>query len=152
MRTKVLRTALLMTGILLLTATFVGARSLDEIISSGTIKVGVNPNYPPIALYNDKNQLDGFDVDVANKIAQLLGVKLELVVVGPNDRIPFLTSGKIDCCMGALTRTVERAKLIDFTVPVHTETFGVLTVQGKVIKQYIAQTCPEDQTQGQIKI
>jgi len=122
--------------VLLLTPTFVSARTLDEIISSGVIRVGVNPNYPPAALYDDKNQLDGFDVDIAKKIAQMLGVRLELVVVGPNDRIPFVTSGKIDFSMGFLTRTVERAKLIDFTVPLHTEALGVLTTADKPFKKW----------------
>ena len=127
---------LALVAVLFLTPTFVGARSLDEIISSGTIRVGVNPNYPPAALYNDQNQLDGFDVDIAKKIAEVLGVKLELAVVGPNDRVPFVTSGKIDFCMGFLTRTVSRAKLIDFTVPLHTEALGVLTTVGKPFKKW----------------
>jgi len=111
------------------------ARTLDQIISDGTIRVGVNPNYPPTALYNDKNQLVGFEVDIANKLADMLGVKVDYVTVTPNARIPFVTSGKIDVVMGAMTRTVDRAKLIDFTVPINTEGFGVLTTEGQSYKK-----------------
>lgn len=112
------------------------ARTLDEIIKSGTIKVGVNPTLPPLGKFDDKNQIVGFDVDYANEIAKILGVKLEVVQVGSPDRIPFVASGKIDFVMGAMTRNPERAKVIDFTLPVHTEVFGVLTTEAKPFKDW----------------
>ena len=107
------------------------ARTLDEIVKSGTIKVGVNPTLPPLGKFDEKNEIVGFDVDFAAEIAKMLGVKLEIVQVGSPDRIPFVAAGKIDFVMGAMTRNPERAKVIDFTVPVHTEVFGVLTTEGK---------------------
>lgn len=107
------------------------ARSLDEVLSSGVIRVGVNPTLPPLGTYNDQNEIAGFDVDFATEIANMLGVELEVVQVGSPDRIPFVASGKIDFVMGAMTRNPERAKVIDFTLPVHTEIFGVLTTQDK---------------------
>jgi polar amino acid transport system substrate-binding protein len=107
------------------------ARSLDEILSSGTLRVGVNPTLPPLGVFNEKNEIDGFDVDFSRRIAEMLGVELEIVKVQSTDRIPFVASGKVDYVMGAMTRTPERAKVIDFTVPVHTEVFGVLTVEGR---------------------
>ena len=107
------------------------ARSLDEILSSGTLRVGVNPTLPPLGKYDDKNEIVGFDVDFATAIAETMGVELEIVPVGSPDRIPFVSTGKIDFVMGAMTRNPERAKVIDFTVPVHTEVFGVLTTADK---------------------
>lgn len=107
------------------------ARSLDEILSSGTLKVGVNPTLPPLGIYNEQNEIAGFDVDFAQELAEMLGVTLEVVQVGSPDRIPFVASGKIDIVMGAMTRNPERAKVIDFTLPVHTEVFGVLTTEDK---------------------
>ena len=112
------------------------ARTLDEIIKSGTIKVGVNPTLPPLGKFDDKNEIVGFDVDYASEIAKMLGVKLEVVQVGSPDRIPFVQTGKIDFVMGAMTRTPERAKVIDFTLPVHTEVMGVLTVEGKPFRHW----------------
>lgn len=103
------------------------ARSLDEVLSSGKIRVGINPTLEPLGLFNEKNEIDGFDVEFSKKIAEMLGVELEVVKVQSTDRIPFVASGKIDYVMGAMTRNPERAKVIDFTLPVHTEVFGVLT-------------------------
>ncbi len=112
------------------------ARILDEVLSSKKLRVGVNPTLPPLARFSDKNELEGFDVDVARELAKMLGAELELVQVGSPDRIPFVASGRIDIVMGAMTRTPERAKVIDFTVPVHTEILGVLTVEGKPFKTW----------------
>jgi polar amino acid transport system substrate-binding protein len=110
------------------------ARTLDEIIKSGTIRVGVNPTLPPLGKFDEQNQIVGFDVDYATAIAQMLGAKLEVVQVGSPDRVPFVASGKIDFAMGGMTRTPERAKVIDFSMPVHTEFFGVLTKEDKNFK------------------
>ena len=113
------------------------ARTLDEIIASKKIVFGVNPTLPPLGIFNDKNEIDGFDVDVARKIGELLGVKTEIVQVGSPDRIPFVSSGKIDAVLGAMTITPERQKVIDFTVPLHTEVLGVLTTKGKPYKDWM---------------
>lgn len=113
------------------------ARTLDEILASKKIVFGINPTLPPLGIFNDKNEIDGFDVDVARKIGELLGVKTEIVQVGSPDRIPFVSSGKIDAVLGAMTITPERQKAIDFTVPVHTEVLGVLTTKTKPYKDWM---------------
>jgi len=110
------------------------ARSLDEILKSGVLKMGVNPGLPPLAKYNEKNELVGFDADIGAKLAEMLGVELELVKVGSPDRIPFVSTGKIDIVMGALTRNYKRQLIVDYTVPVHTEVFGALTTSKKPFK------------------
>jgi polar amino acid transport system substrate-binding protein len=119
------------------------ARTLDDIISSGVIRVGVNPTLPPLGKFDEKNEIVGFDVDFSNEIAKMLGVKLEVVQVGSPDRIPFVASGKIDFVMGALTRNPERAKVVDFTVPVHTEVLGILTTEDKAYKSWHDMNTPD---------
>jgi ABC-type amino acid transport substrate-binding protein len=76
------------------------ARSLDDIISAGTIRVGVNPSFAT-AMLNDKNQLAGFDVDLSNKLAQMLGIKAEFVTLDSQARIPSLTGGLVDIVLVA---------------------------------------------------
>ena len=103
------------------------AKTLDEIIEAGTIKIGVNPSFPPMSSYGMTNQLEGFDVDIGQRIAAALGVKAEFVTTEAAQRVPFLVSNRIDIALGALTRTPARAKLIDYTVPLHSESMGVIT-------------------------
>jgi polar amino acid transport system substrate-binding protein len=105
----------------------VQARTLDQVIKSGTLRIAVNPNFPPMSSYNDKNELAGFDIDTGNEIARRLKVKVEFVPTESAQRVPFIQSDRVDISIGALTRNAERAKLIDFTVPLHTETMAVLT-------------------------
>lgn len=103
------------------------ARSLDEIIKSGTLKIGVLPNSPPQSALGATNELEGFDVDVGKKLAATLGVKPEFVMTEIAQRVPFIVADRIDISLGGLTRTAERAKLISYTVPLHTESMAVLT-------------------------
>jgi polar amino acid transport system substrate-binding protein len=126
-----LRAVLCALPVLVLLQAAAPARTLDDVISSGSIRVGINPTLPPLGLFNEKNEIAGFDVDIATRIAEMLGVELEIVQVGSPDRIPFVASDKVDFVMGAMTRNPERAKVIDFTVPLHTEVFGVLTTADK---------------------
>ena len=137
------RRTLLLAGSLAIGSALLGlsapasARTLDEIVASKKLIVGVNPTLPPLGIFNDKNEIDGFDVDIARKLGELLGVKTEIVQVGSPDRIPFVSSGKIDAVLGAMTITAERQKVIDFTVPLHTEVLGVLTTKSKPYKDYM---------------
>lgn len=129
--------AALAVGICLCSAvsSIASARSLSEVIAAKTINVGINPNLPPLGEFGATNQIQGFDVDVANKLAALLGVKVNLVPVNSADRVPFLLSGKIDMVMGGLTRTADRAQVIGFTVPLQTEALSILTTEGKPYTQ-----------------
>lgn len=132
-----LRRLLSIVALLLLTAAPLSqARTLDEILKSGTLKVGVNPNFPPMSSFGKTNQLEGFDVDVGRQVAHALGVKVEFVATEAAQRVPFLVSKRIDISLGALTRTPERAKLISFTLPLHTEAMGVITTDKVAAKSW----------------
>lgn len=103
------------------------ARTLDQIITDGTIRIGVNPNFPPMSSFSMTNQLEGFDIDIGNVLAEALGVEVEFVTTETAQRVPFLISNRIDIALGAMTRTPNRAKVISFTVPLHSEAMGVIT-------------------------
>ncbi len=105
--------------------------TLDQVLSAKTLTVGINPTLPPLASFNDKNEMVGYDVDIAQKLGAMLGVPVQLVQVGSPDRVPYVATGKVDIVMGALTRTPDRAKVIDFSVPIQTEALSVLTTEGK---------------------
>ncbi len=115
-------------GLALLATPFAAAeaRTLDEILSEGVLRVGINPNFPNMSTRNDAGDWEGFDIDIANALAAGLGVEVEWVPTETPQRVPFLVSDRIDISLGALTRNAERAMLIDYTVPLHTEVLAVL--------------------------
>ncbi len=104
------------------------ARSLDDIIKAGVIRIGVNPNFPPNSSYNDKNELGRLRHRRRQQDRRgAEACKVEWVPTETPQRVPFLVADKIDISLGALTRSSERAKLITYTVPLHTEVMAVLT-------------------------
>lgn len=106
------------------------AKPLGEVLSAKKLRAGINPTLPPFGVFNAQNQIDGFDADIAREIARHMKIELEIVQVGSPDRIPFLQSDRIDIVLGSITRTVERALVIDYTVPLHTQSVIVLTKEG----------------------
>ncbi|GAB0114155.1 transporter substrate-binding domain-containing protein [Acidisoma sp. C75] len=102
------------------------AHSLDQILSAKTLVVGINPNLPPLGSFDAQNKIQGFDVDIANKLGAMLGVTVQFVQVNSADRVPYLVTGKADLMMGALTRTPARAQVIDFSLPIQTEAISAL--------------------------
>ncbi|MFN4128530.1 MAG: transporter substrate-binding domain-containing protein [Paracoccaceae bacterium] len=121
----------LFTGVAAITLALTGmaaeAKSLEDILSDGKIRIGINPNFPNMSTRNDAGEWVGFDIDVGNAIAAAIGVEVAWVPTETAQRVPFLVSDRIDLALGALTRNSERAKLIDYTVPLHTEVLAVLT-------------------------
>lgn len=103
------------------------ARTLDDVIKSGTIRIGINVKIPPRGFLNDKNEPDGFEVDVAKELARRLGVKLEIVAADSNERVPYVATDRVDAVLGGMTRTTERMKIIDFTVPISSDSYGIIT-------------------------
>lgn len=65
------------------------------VAEAGTLRVGVNPDYPPFA-GTDKGQQAGLDLDVAAALAQKLGLKLKIVSVKPSLAATALADGDAD--------------------------------------------------------
>ncbi|MDC9603639.1 ABC transporter substrate-binding protein [Xenorhabdus griffiniae] len=94
------------------------ADKLDDIKKAGTVRIAVFDSNPPFGFIDPQTKkLAGYDVDIANAIAKDLGVKLELRPTNPANRIPLLSSKKIDLIAANFTITDERAKQVDFSIP-----------------------------------
>lgn len=110
-------------GALTITSVFISmnyayADRLDDIEKRGEIKVAVFDSNPPFGYVDDKTkQIVGLDVDYANAIAQALKVNVQLIPTNPANRVPLLTSKKVDLIVANFTVTQERAQAVDFSVP-----------------------------------
>lgn len=91
------------------------ADQLNDVLSKGTIKIGVPENFPPFGSVGKDFKHEGYDVDVAELVAKDLEVKLELVPITSKQRIPFLTSGKVDLVISSMGANPSRAKSIWFS-------------------------------------
>ncbi len=91
------------------------ADQLQDILSAGKVVIGVPENFPPFGSVGANFEHEGYDVDVARMIAEDLGVELELKPITSKQRIPFLTSGKVDLVVSSMGANPQRAKSIWFS-------------------------------------
>ncbi|MGL9734641.1 MAG: ABC transporter substrate-binding protein [Symbiopectobacterium sp.] len=94
------------------------AEKLDDIQKAGIVKIAVFDNNPPFGFIDPQTKkLVGYDVDIAEAIGKALCVKVELRSTNPANRIPLLTSQKVDLIAANFTITDERAKQVNFSIP-----------------------------------
>ena len=111
------------------------AAKLDDIKKAGVLRVGVFDANPPFGYADAKTgEPVGLDVDYAQEIANKLGVKLELRATNPANRVPLLTSGKVDIVAANFTITDERKKQIEFSTPYFASGLQFIAKKG-VLKQ-----------------
>lgn len=92
-----------------------------------TLKIGMEAGYPPynwtqsddsngaIPIQGSPDFANGYDVQIAKKIADGLGKKAVAVKIEWDGLVPALTSGRVDVIMAGMSPTKERAKQIDFS-------------------------------------
>jgi polar amino acid transport system substrate-binding protein len=95
-------------------STAVRADALADIKKAGVLKVGVFEDFPPFSSVSGDMSLKGYDIDVANRLAEALKVKVDLVGVTGQNRIPYLTEHRVDLLM-SVGKSAEREKVIAFT-------------------------------------
>jgi polar amino acid transport system substrate-binding protein len=109
------------------------ASRLDLVMKRGKIVVGINPSQVPYGLLGNDGKWTGIDPALAREIARRLGVKLEIVQVTPQSRIPLLMAGKVDALIAGMAETQKRMREIDFTIPYHWEPEKLLVKEGSDI-------------------
>ncbi|MER5221742.1 ABC transporter substrate-binding protein [Streptomyces flaveus] len=110
-----------------------------DVRKSGTLRVGSSVGFPPGAYYPDGQDKPpaGQDIDVANAVAKVLGVKLNRQDASFETILPALGSGKYDFGTGNFGVTAERLKTVDFATYINDgQGFAVkkgsTTLKGKV--------------------
>ena len=100
---------------------------VQEIVDRGVLRVGVKNAVPGFG-YQDPltGEYSGMEIDLANKIADYLGVETEFTTVTAATRGELLDSGDIDCVLATFTITDERKQTWDFTTPYYTNAVTVL--------------------------
>ena len=109
------------------------ARSLDEIKESGKLVIGVFSDKKPFGYVDEYGEYQGYDVYFARRLAQDLGVELELVSVDAPNRVEYLTSAKVDIILANFTVTPERAEVVDFALPYMKVALGVVSPDAALI-------------------
>ncbi|MBQ0101744.1 MAG: transporter substrate-binding domain-containing protein, partial [Firmicutes bacterium] len=103
------------------------SEDLQRIKDAGVLKIGMECNYIPynwtqfddsngaVKIANTAGYANGFDVLVAKKIADALGVKLEVYAYKWESLIPAVESGALDCIVAGMSPSAERKETVDFS-------------------------------------
>jgi len=89
---------------------------IESIQKTGVIRVGMS-TFVPWAMKNKQGKLIGFEIDIARKLAEDMGVKIEFIPTNWSGIIPALLTGKFDVIIGGMGITPQRNLKVNFTIP-----------------------------------
>jgi len=92
------------------------ASTIEKVIRNGKLRVGIS-TFVPWAMQSKTGEWIGFEIDMAKKLAQDMGVKIEFIPTKWEGLIPSLLTGKFDLIIAGMMGTPQRALKINFTAP-----------------------------------
>lgn len=105
-----------------------------EIKAKGKLVVGIQGDNPPWGFVTSAGKQDGLDADIAALFGKELGVPVEFVPLEVNNRIPALTTGRVDVLFATMAMLPERAKVVQFSKPYVANTIVLIGPKSAVIK------------------
>ena len=81
------------------------------------IVIGLDDNFPPMGFRNEKNELVGFDISMAQEATRRMGIEAEFKPIDWSAKEAELNGKRVDMLWNGLTITEERKKNIAFTSP-----------------------------------
>ena len=89
---------------------------LQTILERGAINIGLSA-FVPWAMRDKNGDLIGFEIDVARKVAEDMGVDINFVPTAWDGIIPALLAGKFDIIISGMSVTIKRNLTVNFTRP-----------------------------------
>lgn len=114
--------------------------TLQQITTSGKIKVGYRQFYPPLSFLDENGIPAGYSIDICKEIVSGIQKKtgrtinIEYIPVTAKERLPALVNKKIDLLCGATTKTLSRSEIIDFTQIIFITGASFMTKAGNDIR------------------
>lgn len=88
--------------------------TLNRVLEKKELVAVMDQSYPPFSLLNEKNEQDGFDVDVVKAVANKLGVKYKIETPSWEVVTAGHWQGRWDICICSMTPDDKKAKVLDF--------------------------------------
>jgi polar amino acid transport system substrate-binding protein len=94
----------------------VAESTIEQVQKRGILRVGMS-TFVPWAMKDKTGKLIGFEIDVATRLAQDMGVKIEFVPTKWSGIIPALSTGKFDVIIGGMGILPSRNLKVNFSIP-----------------------------------
>jgi polar amino acid transport system substrate-binding protein len=121
---------------------------LGRIVADDELRVGTSGAQPPFSLVSKSGDLIGFDIDLANLIADAMGVEVTFVQKPFGQLLDALEEGEVDIIMSGMTMTPARNLRVAFVGPYMVSGKSILTTSTALAKIDEA----EDIDQSQVKM
>lgn len=86
-----------------------------NLVESGKLIMSTNAEFPPYEMTDDNGGFIGIDIEIAQAIAQELGLELVIDDMGFDAAMLAVQNGQSDICMAGLTVDEDRLKVMDFS-------------------------------------
>jgi cyclohexadienyl dehydratase len=93
------------------------ADRLDQVLTSGVLRVGTTMDTPVFSMKDASGQLHGFDMDALATLQKALGIRIEYVKMTFGSMLGDLAADRFDMAMSGMGRTLERARTATFSKP-----------------------------------
>ena len=108
--------------------------------TKGKLVLGTSADYPPFEFHmldaNGKDVIVGIDVSVAYKIAEDMGLELEIVDIGFDNLLTAMDKGQCDIVIAAMEQDPERDLVADFSDPYYTDLPPMVLVKAENVEQF----------------
>jgi ABC-type amino acid transport substrate-binding protein len=119
---SILTTALIATLLVPFTGEAGADSTLEQIASTGKIRIGFRQSVPPMSFRDNAGNPVGYSIDLCSLIFDAVRIKLgnpeisvDFLPVNSENRFTALAENKIDILCGATTKTLARGEIVDFT-------------------------------------
>ena len=89
----------------------------NKVMERGKVVIGVKADYKPWGFRDESGNLVGMEIDMANDVAEKMGVEVELVPVQSSNRMQFLEQGKIDMMIATMSDRADRREIVGIPGP-----------------------------------
>ncbi|MGI9512981.1 MAG: transporter substrate-binding domain-containing protein [Anderseniella sp.] len=109
----------------------------NKVMAAGKLVVGVKADYKPWGFRDPSGKLIGMEADMAQDVADVMGVELEMVPVQSSNRMQFLEQGKIDLMIATMSDREDRRKIVGIVGPnYYTSGTNVMSPKAVGIKKW----------------
>lgn len=102
----------------------------EYVEDKGELIVGLDDTFAPMGFRDESENLVGFDIDLANKVGEKLGVDIKFQPIDWNSKELELSSKRIDCIWNGMSATETRQKEMSLTKKYLNNRIVIMTIDG----------------------
>ena len=118
---------------ILFTSNALAGKVIDRILQKKELVVGISGNQPPLSATSKEGEIIGLDAELAQLIADTMGVKIKFEVMPFSELLPSLQAGKVEMVLSGMTITPERNLKVAFVGPYFISGKSIVTTREKAL-------------------